>query len=75
MQTQLRKNIDAAHTYTNMAKEREREERKDSTLTVEHSTTAMWFNLALLFCLCVLTLAPAAACMSGRAKYCRSRQG
>ena len=43
MQTQLRKNIDAAHTYTNTAKGREnREERKDPTLTVEHSTTAMW---------------------------------
>ena len=31
--------------------------------------------LALLFCLCALTLPPAAACMSGRAKYCRSREG
>ena len=40
MQTQLRKNIDAAHTYTNTAKERE---KKEKTLTVEHSTTAMWF--------------------------------
>ena len=28
MQTQLRKNIDAAHTYTNTAKERERERKK-----------------------------------------------
>ena len=36
----------------------------------------MWFTyLALLFCLCALTLAPAAACMSGRAKYCHSREG
>ena len=40
MQTQLRKNIDAAHTYTNTAKERE---TKEKTLTVEYSTTAMWF--------------------------------
>ena len=44
MQTQLRKNIDAAHRYTNTAKEREREERKGSTLTLEHSTTAMWLS-------------------------------
>ena len=27
MQTQLRKNIDAAHTYTNTAKEREKKEK------------------------------------------------
>ena len=48
MQTQLRKNIDAAHTYILTRRKREREERKDSTLTVEHSTTAMWF-IWLLF--------------------------
>ena len=64
MQTQLRKNIDAEHTHILTRQKREREERKDSTLTVEHSTTAMWFNLALLFYLCALTLAPAAACMT-----------
>ena len=63
------------HTHILTRRKREREERKDSTLTVEHSTTAMWFNLALLFCLCALTLAPTAACMSERAKYCRNREG
>ena len=45
MQTQLRKNINAAYTCTNTAKERE---KKEKTLTVEHSTTAMWF-IWLLF--------------------------
>ena len=43
MQTQLRKNIDAAHTYNNTAKESERR-KKGSTLTLEHSTTAIWLS-------------------------------
>ena len=42
MQTQLRKNIDAAHTYTNTAKEREREERKGSTLTLGYDNVVIW---------------------------------
>ena len=73
MQTQLRKHIDAAHTYTNTAKEREREERKDINSRALDNGNVVY--LALLFCLCALTLAPAAACTSGRAKYCRSREG
>ena len=66
MQTQLRKNIDAVHTYTNTAKEREKKEKAQQR---------QCGYLALLFCHSALTLAPAAACMSGRAKYCRSREG
>ena len=32
------------HTHILTWRKREREERKDSTLTVEHSTTAMWLS-------------------------------
>ena len=74
MHTQLRKNIDAAHTYTNTAKERKgRKKRLNINSRALDKGNVVY--LALLFCLCALTLAPAAACMSGRAKYCRSREG
>ena len=59
--------------HTHILTRRKRERRK-KRLNI-NSRALDNGNLALLFCLCALTLAPAAACMSGRAKYCRSREG
>ena len=56
--------------YTNTAKEREKKKR----LNINTRQRQCGY-LALLFCLCALTLAPAAVSMSGRVKYCRSREG
>ena len=61
------------HTHILTRRKKEREERKDINSRALDNGNVVY--LALLFCLCALTLAPAASCMSGRAKYCRSREG
>ena len=42
MQTQLRKNIDAAHTYTNTGNERRKKRLNSNTRALDNSNVVIW---------------------------------
>ena len=60
------------HILTRRKRERRKKRLNINSRALDNGNVVY---LTLLFCLCALTLAPAAACMSGPAKYCRSREG
>ena len=62
--------------HTHILTRRKREKRKKRlNINSKALDNGNVVYLALLFCLCALTLPPATTCMSGRAKYYRSREG